>query len=208
MLRANVKATEREAQGVISAWEVCVYACAPACVHVGWMFACSHRVLACLHACGIMHTCPHVPSTRARATQAKVAQLNDDLEDARTELDDAQIDKEEALAAVKAEAEERFQREVGLLRGALDKLRSQVSATTEQTEMRGQEAAMLEEEKLMLENELLQMQEERDQVVSCGKCCVRYVCCVHTALMRQDAIRRRPCSGIRQRTACRRRVHA
>jgi chromosome segregation ATPase len=78
-LRAKVKATETEAQGVISAWE------------------------------------------------AKVAQLNDELEDARSELEEADLDKQEALEASKAEAEERFTREVGLLRGLLDKLRNQVS---------------------------------------------------------------------------------
>ena len=77
-LRAKVKATETEAQGVISAWE------------------------------------------------AKVAELNDEIEEARIQLEEADLDKQEALEAAKAEAEERFTREVGLLRGLLDKLRNQV----------------------------------------------------------------------------------
>jgi len=112
--KSKVVSTEREAQGVISAWE------------------------------------------------AKVAELNDELADARADLEDAVADKHDALEAAKAEAEEQFAREVGLLRGALDKLRSQVSATSQETEFREKETERLEDEKLLLEDELVQVKEERD----------------------------------------------
>ena len=111
-LRSELEQTEREAKGVISAWE------------------------------------------------AKVAQLNDELEDAQAAAEDAAVARQEAVEAVRAEEEERFAREVGMLRGALEKLRADVSVTSRETQMRGFEAERLEEEKAILENELVQVREE------------------------------------------------
>ena len=100
-LRSELEQTEREAKGVISAWE------------------------------------------------AKVAQLNDELEDAQAAAEDAAVARQEAVEAVRAEEEERFAREVGMLRGALEKLRADVSVTSQETQMRGFEAERLEEEKAL-----------------------------------------------------------
>eukprot|EP00960_Hanusia_phi_P047215 758306-Hanusia_phi.AAC.1 len=116
---------------------------------------------------------PSPAALQSSVLRATIQELQDELDDREKEVqllkgqvrdltekvEDARRYAQEVKQDAAAEAEERFAQEVLVLRGALERLKSQVAQTSEDNEVRGQEVEILEDE-------LQRLREDKEEVRS------------------------------------------